>query len=262
MYLPFDGYWIAHFERNIMKCNCRTWFCLTAALTLSVTAAESTSWDSANNIVTYSDTTRMALEETTRTGLLSQFDASKIALQYGGSAGDYTLVKVVLSIDGTVSGTVEFESTSPSTQTVRVRLSDLDNPSELAQGWSRVSVNGHSASENYRYDQTFTLQPNSSHTIYPNIAGTGTASLTEIDQDLDAFIGNSTVAAQIDFQGLWSFDGLSNGSTRTDVYGDAVYSVSYYYEIVPEPSSLIFLMIGSLVLATRRKVLPHSSARG
>jgi len=261
MYLPFGGYWIAHFERNIMKCNCRTWFCLTAALTLSVTAAESTSWDSANNIVTYSDTTRMSLGGTSKTGYLSQFDANTIALQYGGSAGDYTLVKVVLSIDGALSGTVQL-TTTDSPSSVDLSLYHLSNPSQNGQGWSRIMIGAHSASESYSYYEQVNLATHSSHTSYIDIAGTGPASSSDIDQDLNAYIGGSKVAAQIDFKGQWSAEGLSNGSTTVDVYGDAVYSVSYYYEIVPEPSSLIFLMIGSLVLATRRKVLPHSSARG
>ncbi len=249
-----------------MKCNCRIWFCLTAALALSVTAEESMVWgkdDEGNHFVTYSDTIHMALGGPSQTGYLSQFDANNAVTHHGGgSVGDYTLVKVVLSIDGALSGTVQLSTTSSSGSTVDLRLYDFNNPSQNGQGWSRIKVGAHSASESYSYFEEVNLAPNSSHTSYIDIDGTGPATSSNIEQDLNVYIGDSTVAAQIDFKGQWSAEGLSNGTTTVDVYGDAVYSVSYYYEIVPEPSSLIFLMIGSLVLAARRKVTPHSSGRG
>lgn len=118
-------------------------------------AAESVSWG-ADNTVTYSDSVHMALESDTRTISLSQFNAAAIAKEKGGNASEYTLTKVVLSIDGSVSGLVEFENQSPnSASNVRVRLYDFDHPDDTGKSWSRVSYNGYSAVESYSAEKTF-----------------------------------------------------------------------------------------------------------
>ncbi len=226
-------------------------------LPFAVRAAQSTTWDTANNTVTYSDSIEtMALEGPTQTINLSQFNAATVAAHNGGNASEYTLTKVILSIDGSISGVVKFENESPTAaKNVVVRLYDLDNPVGNG-GWSQVSFNGASAVESYQFSKTFPeIAADSGGELEINVAGTGKAFSENIESELGAYIGANTIAADVDFQGEWSFSNLGNSSSKIDVYGDAVVSVSYTYDYtsVPEPTSAVLLGIGLLFLSLRRR---------
>ena len=74
------------------------------ALPFALGAAESVNWDTANNTVTCSDTVAALNAGDTAAQLsFSQFDAAEAAAQEG-QAGTYTLTRVVLSVDGSISG--------------------------------------------------------------------------------------------------------------------------------------------------------------
>ncbi|MFO7936333.1 MAG: choice-of-anchor E domain-containing protein [Kiritimatiellia bacterium] len=230
---------------------------------------QSTVWDLNNNVVTYSDNvTGMALESATRTVNLSQFNSVNVANAEGaGSSSEYTLTKVILSIDGSISGNVKFENESPSTANdVTVTLYDFANPAGNGQAWSQVSFNGNNASESYSYSRSFDeiaadsdADPDWAGDDYRNLTvnenGTGEALSGDITSDLQAYIGSGNISTEVDFQGQWSFDNLPNNQSIVDVYGDAAVSVSYYYDYtpVPEPTSAVFMSLGLIILALLKR---------
>jgi len=234
-------------------------------------AAESVSWGSGS--VTYSDGVHMALESATQTINLSQFNASTVAAQNGGSANEYTLTKVVFSIDGSIAGVVEFENENDSVaQGVAVSASDRNDPSGRKMVWSRVSYGGYSAVENYDPYKFFSTvgadsdgDPDWTGADYGRFdvteAGTGAANTADITSDLAAFSGTGQLATLVDFQGVWTAENLPNSVLRSDVYGDATVSVSYYYDYnpVPEPSTLMLLGLGCAAILTRRRRKTQSS---
>lgn len=242
---------------------------LTLMLPTFVWPTETVEWG--NGSVSYSDSIHLALESSTQTLNLSQFNAASIAAQNGGSAADYTLTRVVFAIDGSISGTVEFENESPdAANNVRVRLFDLDDPNETGRSWSRVSYGGYSAVENYSASRTFaTVAADSDGTpdwtgddyvrYDVNATGTGAASTGDITTDLATFIGASALPFAVDFQGNWIAENLPNSSSQISVFGDASVSVTYYYSEVPEPSSVTLLALGgAAVLIRRRRQRPHA----
>jgi len=231
----------------------------------SAFAAETVSWG--EGTVTYSDSVHMALESATQTLNLSQFNAAAVAAEKGGSANEYTLTKVVFSIDGSISGVFEFENESPSSASnVKATLFDLDDPNGYSKAWSQVSYGGNNAIENYTASKTFESisadsdgDPDWTGADYGrfdvNSAGTGKASTADITEALAAFTGQGSLPFQVDFQGVWTLNNLANNINRTDIYGDADVSVTYFYS-VPEPSTLALLGFGCAALLTRRRRKP------
>ena len=235
-------------------------------LPLIAGAAESTVWDLDNNVVTYSDTVSGIALNTGTTLDLSQFNSVNVANAEGvGNSSEYTLTKVVLTIDGSLSGLVEFENeTASSAASVTVYLSD----GPMTPGWSEVSFDGASATENYTAQQTFSnvaadddVAPDWAGADYGaynvDCDGTGAGSSGDLTSDLTAYIGDGTITTDVDFHGTFTAAGLPSGSqTITDVYGDAAVSVAYYYDYtpVPEPTSVAFLSLCVMFLAMRRRL--------
>lgn len=86
-------------------------------------AAESAVWDTANSTVTYSTTVSgIALGGGALQVNLSQFSSAAAASEEGGSAAQYTLSQVVLSIDGTICGNIYFHNTGTATVTPSFRV--------------------------------------------------------------------------------------------------------------------------------------------
>jgi len=232
----------------------------------TVFAAETVSWG--EGTVTYSDSVHMALESATQTLNLSQFNAAAVAAEKGGSANEYTLTKVVFSINGSISGVVEFENESTSVaQGVSVYASDRNDPSGNKLVWSQVRYGGYSAVENYDPYKFFStvgadsdVDPDWAGDDYGrfdvNDAGTGAASSADITSDLASYNGTGQLVTSVDFQGVWTAENLPNSVLRSDVYGDATVSVTYYYSGVPEPSTLALLGFGCAALLTRRRRKP------
>ena len=232
--------------------------------------AESTVWNTGANSVTYSDSiTGMALESPTQTFNLSQFNSADAATAEG-AAGQYSLTKVVLSLDGSIAGAVKFdnESTSPSSS-VEIWMTDNNHPEEKAGGWTQVSFGGLSTLESFNDRETFTdiaadnEADNGDADFVGTDSGTHTvanegygASMSESTTSLTAFEGDGTLAAEVDFHGTWVASDLPNSLVSISVFGESDVSVTYYYDFtpVPEPTSAFLLGIGILFLSLRRKI--------
>ena len=225
------------------------WFILIVIAPLSVLrAAETAVWDTSNNSVTYSTTVdNLTLGSTPTDVSLSQFSAAAAAGQEGGSSGQYTLARVVLSLDGTVYGTVQFQNNGPVTV----------NPTYDFSGYSRLTYGGYSTDREYYDGNAVSLgsvATGAQTSIGVNSFGTGSVSTPNITSALAGFSGTDTISASLYFPvgGLFSSGG-TDFTTTLALRGLANVSVTYYYSEVPEPSSLAMLGVGCVAILSRRR---------
>ena len=181
---------------------------------------------------------------------LSQFNPTALASQYGGDASDYTLTKVVLTIDGSMSGEVTYEN---GTTINRSPTTSLTVSSTL--NYTPASYT--SANETYALSTAFSDVAQNERVVNPiNNSGSGSVSSGDITTALASFIGSSTIQTSVSFVAgtSWNWIGAGTGSTKIEsVYGSADVSVTYYYDVVPEPTSLALLGLGCVAILARRR---------
>lgn len=187
---------------------------------ITVKSEPSTAWDLVGDSVTYSDTvTDSAHDFSTRRFNLSQISSSEAAaMKSVDIAGEYTLTRVIMSIDGSVAGAVKFENKSPAASAAHVYMIDGKQPlskSEVPANWTKVNFDG-----------------------------------------LSAFEGAGTLTPQVDLQGTWVADDSPDTRVSISAPGGSDVAAAYFYDYasVPEPSSAFLLGIGVAVLALRRKI--------
>lgn len=214
-------------------------------------------WDVANNKVTYSvfqDNFALGQDgdgnNLTKSVFLSKLDLGQVASQEGvGTAANYLLSSVVLSMNGVVYGTVYFKNNSGSPVTPTFKVSGY---SELAYGTDVTAPES--------YSRTTSIGTIPSGGVYSDtqvsIAGSATPKTVTITEDLGRFLGTGS----IETIGAFPVDGyFSSGGTSFDatvsLQGKADISVTYFYDYtaVPEPTSMALVTIGCAVLALRRK---------
>lgn len=237
--------------------NMKTRIILLAVLPLVCSqAAETAVWDTANNRVTYSVfVDNLTLSSTIASHVsLSQFSSAAVVSEEGGSAAQYTLSKAILSIDGTIYGTVWFQN------------NDTEIPGRSAT--PTFSVNGGGSK------LTFGSQTTLNETFFDvveigsvaaglrvdtsvNVPGSGAVSQTYIDDALAAFIGTGNISTDVIIKGSGAFyvEGISASASGFDLKGAANVSVTYEYTYsdVPEPTSLALLGLGCMALLARRR---------
>lgn len=219
------------------------------SMSLSATfAAESADWGTPGQ-VTYSifiDSIQLGDEALSKEINLSQFNSATVAQSRGGNANDYTLSSVVLTMDGTIAGTVEYVNNSSIDNTPKFKISGSS-----ALMFDNVSTLG----ENYTQIITYpTIAAGDKYTTPISVVGTGAVRTPEITADLQRFIGNGTIATYADFPVDVFFSVYGSDYTSTiAVMGKADVSVTYYYNTVPEPSTLALLGFGCAVILIRRR---------
>lgn len=159
-------------------------------MVMSVPALAATTWDIANNRVTYSvfeDNFQLG-SKVTKSVLLPKLNLSEVATQEGlGTAVNYTLASVVLSMNGTVYGSIYLKNNSALTV----------EPTFMVMGSSQLSFGSVSTPSEY-YNQEVPIGTISVGQEYSeNLSFTGSAvpSSVNITQDLTRFLGSGTIEA-------------------------------------------------------------------
>ena len=217
-------------------------------------ATETANWDIGNNTVTYSTSVSGLTDGNAQTVYLSQFNAAN-AIAAGESSGStYTLTSIVLSINGALSGTLEFNNIragSLNVSSARVTTDQDHLGFVLTSGANQIaesitysdvnapfSVAGHST-----VDHNFT-----------DITGTR-AQTANISSALAAYTGSGTFASTV-YQKFGISSSTDSGifPGLVDSIGSANVSITYHYSEVPEPSSLALLGLGCAALISRRRL--------
>lgn len=213
-----------------------------------VFGSETAAWDLANNTVTYTVSSTFGMNTPTAVSL-SQFDASDVALQEG--SGEYVLSKVVLTLNGSISAVLSYQNTTASSQAVAVQ--NVGGGSYFT--YSPLSLT--SATENYSIQHNFgTVASGATVTAGDptplQALGSGAVSSGFITSDLNSFIGSADISTVVTFDlmgWIWGAEGLKNET----LVRSADMSVTYYYDVVPEPSTSALACLGSAVLLLRRR---------
>ncbi len=219
------------------------------AMPLLMQAAETAIWNTANNTVTYAN----SVSGVTSAGATLDFSKfnSASAAAAEGQAGAYTLTRVVLSIDGSISATFRFMNSAEDDRNVASAYL-INNP-----GFS-LTAGGNSATEAYIYSDPatpFVVAGGETVNHSFNSSGTGLAQ-TDIVTGLAAYTGDDKLSSAV------SLGFQIGGSFGEDVFtalknslGSADVSVTYYYDFtpVPEPTCLALVGLGCAALLARRR---------
>lgn len=72
--------------------------------------------------------------------------------------------------------------------------------------------------------------------------------------NLSPFLGTGLIGIDIAGEGGFSFQGVSSATMIvSDFQASGIGTITYYYNIIPEPATVILLGLGSLVMSRRRK---------
>ena len=217
----------------------------------SIQVFAATTWDLDNNRVTYSvfqDNFQLG-SKITKSVALSQLNLSEVAVQEGlGTAVNYTLTSVVLSMNGTVYGTIYLKNNSASTV----------EPTFMVMGSSKLSFGSSSTPSEY-YNQEVpigTISAGQEYSENVTIVGLASPSSVNITQDLAQFLGTGTIETLGTFPVNGFFDSAGTDYNAViSLQGKADIAVTYNYEYsaVPEPTSMALVALGCAALALRRK---------
>jgi hypothetical protein len=231
-----------------MKKTVRTFLMILLPLSLAQ-AADTGVWTA--NSVTYSASVDNILLGSGGTANvnLSQFNTAWAAAAREGSASDFTLLYAVISLDGSIHGTINFYNNSASTAWPTLTVSGPG--SQLSFG-SDVT-----ARETYQTVSLGTVGAGSSLVNY-GVTSQGTApgsvSSPNITSDLGRFLGTGEIVTVADFTQIAATLSIGNNqSGSVNLVGLANASITYYYDQAPEPSTLALLGFGCVTVLMRRR---------
>lgn len=230
---------------NIKKGICWGIGLMIGMFVLHVSAAQS--YQTAGNYVTesvFQDNFSLGQSENV---YLSQLDLNEVASREGvGTAANYVLSSVVLSMNGVVYGSIYFKNNSVSPV----------SPSFRVLGESRLTF-GTAVTPDESYSKTTpigTIAPGGEYTEQINIMGSATPKEVTITDDLQRFLGAGTIETIASFPvDGWFSSGGTDWTSTVALQGKADIAITYNYEYVPEPSSVALITLGCVVLALRRK---------
>jgi hypothetical protein len=236
------------------QCKLLRWGSALVVGTLTMYVSAGTSWDINNNNVTYSvfqDNFELGQDDNgvniTKTVSLSQLDLSEVASREGiGTAANYMLSSVVLSMNGTVYGTIKVINTGASSVSPRYVI---NGQSTLTYGSATTPDEGYSGTVVFP-----AISPGGEYIKEVNVVGSVTPETVTITEDLARFLGTGTLETIGAFP-VYGYFTTGGTMVLADIalQGKADISVTYNYSQVPEPTSFALLIVGCAVLALRRK---------
>ena len=214
-------------------------------------AAES--WNIGNNSVTYSESlANIALGGTGMQVALSQLNLSTVATKENvGTAADYVLSSVVLSMNGVVVGSIKYDNFD--TYTVSPTFT-VTGSSTLSFGSDVTAPESYSSSTPIGEVAAGGTYSDPNVSIVGSVAPKTVTIEKTIDRDLSEYLGDKTILTTVAFPVTGAF--VTEGtdfSTRVALKGSADIQITYNYEYVPEPSSVALITLGFAALALRRK---------
>jgi len=239
------------------QCKRLRWYVTLMIVTFAIHVPAAESWDIGNNSVTYSvfqDDFALGQDDNgnnlTKSVSLSKLDLGAVASHEGGTAANYMLSSVVLSMNGTVYGTIKVTNTGASSVSPRYSII----------GQSTLTYGSNSTSdENYSGTVTFgAIVPGGDYTKTVNVLGSSTPQTVTITEDLSRFLYTGVGSATLETIGSFPVYGyFSTGGTMITadiaLQGKADIAVTYNYVQVPELTSFTLLTLGCVILALRRK---------
>lgn len=233
-----------------MKSFSHTYLLFITLLLTTFTARAALVWDTVNNTATDSRVIGFNTPGTTGINDLQQFN-SAAAVAAGAAAGEYVLTSVVLTITGSgMSGTFQFNNTFATPGTIySANYAAGQGLTFAVAGVSVVQTMSHT----FNGGNPYVLAGNTSMSE-PFTPTLGAVGATTVTTGLDAFTGDGYLAsssANLAAQMSSSQDaGIFAGSLAS---GTANLSLTYHYELIPEPTSMALLGLGCAVLCLRRR---------
>lgn len=166
-----------------------------------------------------------------------------------------TLTSIEFNLSGHVEGSALFESLDASPATVTMDLQaeiELQRP-DFSTITTVIPV-ANTVDNVAAYDNVLDFGGTSGRT-YADLTGDDSINFTSPPplSDLALFTGIGTISLPITATGASAASGAGNLITQFSTSASAEASVTYIYEVIPEPASLSLLAIGGIAMLRRRR---------